>query len=396
VVQDLLKADSLLGVLVEELLAHLAAEETALLPAGEFEVELAVDRLVDRLILGIVVEGEGSAEEGVNDAAVAPQVTAEGVGLVEEDLGSHVAQGSEGLLGLLVGADHLGEAEVDDLGHGVLPVGRHHDVLELHVAVDDAVAVHVLEAHADLVGQLLDSLLSDLEIAPLQVVEHVLALEVLEHQVGLLVGLEEVDEGGDVGVLADLEHFNLAAQLLQLQRVHLLLLDGLDGHLLLGKLALGQPHKPELPLPQVLLEGVEVGDVVLVEVDVLVEALQPQLRQLLVLEVELAAFARGEEDLDGEEVAALGLAELGGEEADEGLHERVHEGVAGVVAAVRVHIVEVDLVAAQEHLELLELVHVHLQEALALLQALLLLDVLLEVPEALQRSAPLPLVLVRG
>ena len=50
--------------------------------------------------------------------------------------------------------DGLGDAEVDDLGHGHAVVQRDQDVGRLDVAVDDALLVGVLDGLADLDEQL--------------------------------------------------------------------------------------------------------------------------------------------------------------------------------------------------------------------------------------------------
>ena len=76
-------------------------------------------------------------------------------------LGAHVLRradhlgvaGEERLLGEpLVGG--LGDAEVDDLGHGLAVVQRDQDVGRLDVAVDDSLLVGVLDGVADLDEQL--------------------------------------------------------------------------------------------------------------------------------------------------------------------------------------------------------------------------------------------------
>ena len=64
------------------------------------------------------------------------------------------------------------------------------------------------------------------------VVEQVLAFHVLEHNIVIVGVLKLVDQAHDVRVLAHLEHVDLATLLVYLDRLHVLLVHRLDGHLL--------------------------------------------------------------------------------------------------------------------------------------------------------------------
>ena len=102
-------------------------------------------RVPDDLLFIVVVKGQGAAEEKVGDDPETPDVDGLVVGPLKEDLRSDVGQSAKGLGALLVGSDHLGEAEVDDLDVAVFGLVDHEDVFRLEITMGDAVAMEVEE-----------------------------------------------------------------------------------------------------------------------------------------------------------------------------------------------------------------------------------------------------------
>ena len=105
-------------------------------------------------------------------------------------------------------AEQLGDAEVEQLD---LAVAGHEHVRRLQVAVDDQVGVGVRDRRLDVQEQA-DAIL---DAEPLVVAEaiDVLAVDVLEHQVGLTGARDPgVDQPGDVGVGQPGEDRSLAAE----------------------------------------------------------------------------------------------------------------------------------------------------------------------------------------
>ena len=106
-----------------------------------------------------MIEWKRAGEEGIDDAAKAPDVARECVGLFEEDLRSHVAQCAKGLLCRIAWPNDLRQAKIDDLWDRGVRAVAHHDVFQFEVAMHNAELVQVLHTKGGLVGQVLGALL---------------------------------------------------------------------------------------------------------------------------------------------------------------------------------------------------------------------------------------------
>ena len=171
-----------------------------LLHARARERELIEADLAEQVRQRVGVEPEGLArEQAEGDEPERPHVragadAASAIGL----LGGHEERRPEGLRpGLLALRDELGDAEIEDLGregHVAAARGAEEDVLQLEVAVDDALLVGLLERVANLLEDLGD--VAEREGAgAVQAVGQLLALEELHHQEGRVCLF--VDAGGD-------------------------------------------------------------------------------------------------------------------------------------------------------------------------------------------------------
>lgn len=85
----------------------------------------------------------------------------------------------------------------------------------------NTIAMQILNGNANLVRQLLDSLLCQLEISELDVVKEILALHVLKHDVVVIGILEQIDEAYYVRVLRHLQYINFSSLLINFYRFHI-------------------------------------------------------------------------------------------------------------------------------------------------------------------------------
>lgn len=89
------------------------------------------------------------------------------------------------------------------------------------------------------------------------VVEEVFASHELKDYEVVLTAFEQVQELDDVGMLAHLEHFDLASLLEDLNRLHVSLVDGLDSDLFSGPFVFSQLDHTELTFSKAALEIVK-------------------------------------------------------------------------------------------------------------------------------------------
>jgi len=87
--------------------------------------------------------------------------------------------------------------------------------------VNNAILVKIPNCHHNLIDQFFRSVLCNLELPVLQVVEHVLSIHVLKDDVVMVDVFKEVDELHDVGVLTHLQHIDLLPLLVDFDRLHL-------------------------------------------------------------------------------------------------------------------------------------------------------------------------------
>jgi hypothetical protein len=155
------------------------------------DVGLLVDALAARLLGGHV----GGGPEDDPGQRPGP---GEGGGLGEVD---------RGRAGAGVARPGLGEAEVEDLD---LSAGRELDVGGREVAVDDALAVGLLEGRGDLLGDLEG--LVDGDRTPREALLEVFTHDELEGEEGLSVRFFQTVDGGDVRVVERGEEVRLALE----------------------------------------------------------------------------------------------------------------------------------------------------------------------------------------
>lgn len=127
--------------------------------------------------------------------------------------------------------------------------------------MDDSIAVQVLDCLANLVGDLLDALLCQFEVSDLNVVKQVFALHVFQNDVVVVRVFEKVNQAHDVGVLRHLQHIDFTTLLVDLDWLHIFLVDCLDRNFLAGFLVTCQLDQTKLTLAKVVFEVVKVEKV---------------------------------------------------------------------------------------------------------------------------------------
>lgn len=89
---------------------------------------------------------------------------------------------------------------------------NHEDILGFEVAMGDSEGVEVVDCCGKLVSNFASLVLLNNELAFVQELEEITAVEHLHHDVDGVLVLEDVEELDDVGVLAHLQHFNFSLE----------------------------------------------------------------------------------------------------------------------------------------------------------------------------------------
>ena len=157
----------------------------------------------------LVVERHLSADQDEENHAETPHVhLGPRVGLRLEQLGSGKVEAAAIRLELpvLVRREEVAEAKVDDFDVARL---ADQDVLDLEVAVDDAVPVAVVDGARDLARKLAGLLLLELPVRD-DVVEHLAAVDVFEEHVPVPSCPQVVPQAADVLVVEQADDCGLA------------------------------------------------------------------------------------------------------------------------------------------------------------------------------------------
>jgi len=125
----------------------------------------------------------------------------------------------------------------------------------------DTKLVQVLNTKCDLISEVLSAALSKRETTSLQILKQVFALHVVKNDVMHLAILEQVYQPDDIVVLTHFEYFDLSALLEDLNRLHVLFLDSLDGHFLACKLVCCQLNQSKLAFAKRLSKLVVVKNI---------------------------------------------------------------------------------------------------------------------------------------
>lgn len=193
-----------------------------------------------------MVKWQGAAQECIDDAAQTPKVALQRVWLLLQNFRRHVAKGTEWLVSLLLGADHLREPKVDELGDRLLGGVAHHHILELEIAVDDAVAVEVLDSERQLVTYLAHAGFTEVEVTRGKIIKKIRARHILEDDEVVVHALEKINQVDDVRVLTHLQDFDFSALLEDLDVRHVLFLHLFNGDLLPRLFVDTELDQPEL------------------------------------------------------------------------------------------------------------------------------------------------------
>ena len=116
------------------------------------------------------------------------------------------SSGAAKRLELAAGGEEVAEAKINDFDVAHL---ADEDVLNLEIAVDDAVAVAVVEGAGDLAGKLAGLLLLEAAVGD-DVVEHLTAIDILKHHVPVEVCADDILHAADVGVVQEADDGGLS------------------------------------------------------------------------------------------------------------------------------------------------------------------------------------------
>lgn len=203
------------------------------------EAYLLQNSLLANLLVVLTVEGQMAPQQHIKDDAERPAVHSLVVGLLHQDLGRNVTKRSVGLHAGLAGAERLGKSKVDELDLCVLTLVNHEDVLGLQVSMRNAEIMHKVDGGCNLVDNGARPGFRDNKFALVKIREKVATPEQLHHDLNVVLTFEHIEKANNTGVLADLEHLDLTLDELQILERQVLLLDNLDGNLLLGALVDG-------------------------------------------------------------------------------------------------------------------------------------------------------------
>jgi hypothetical protein len=200
--------------------------------------------LLDQRVDVVGVKRRLTVVQLVENAAEGPEVGGVGIRLLLNQLGGHVQRGAlNAREHHRVVAHRPSEAEVGEL-HG--PVAAHQNVLGLHVAVNDALAVEVLQGQNELFGDRANLLLRK----ALVVLKHLeeFSLCVLHHHYELRLSFEGVQQQHDVIVVQLCQDVDFLPKTPQLLFVLALLDDKLHGNHEACPFAPGAVHLAEAAL----------------------------------------------------------------------------------------------------------------------------------------------------
>lgn len=217
------------------------------------ELVLGLENQVKQPGVGVVVEGEVAAEQGVENDPNTPNVGLLAGVLVSLDhlrgrVGGRAAKG----LHERARVEKVGKAKVYDLDVEILV---QQDVLGLQISVDDVVGVTVVEGGDDLPEKPPGFLLLDPLLAH-NVVKELTTAGVLHHHVNFLGGINDIVEGGNVLVLEHLHNQDFPQHPLNIFPVgNRGLFQALDGKLLVGPQVRRQTDLAKGALAQDLLKA---------------------------------------------------------------------------------------------------------------------------------------------
>ena len=124
-----------------------------------------------------------------------------------------------------------------------------------------SIVVQILNCKPNLVGKLFNSLLRELEVPGLDVIEQVAALHVLKDNIIEFAVLEQVNEPNNIGMLTHLQDLYLSPLLVYLNLLHILLVHRLYRDFLAILLVRGKFYEAKLTFTKVVLEIIEVKHV---------------------------------------------------------------------------------------------------------------------------------------
>ena len=118
----------------------------------------------------------------------------------------------------------------------------------------DTIVVEILYRNSNLVCELLDPLFWHLEASELDVVEEILTLHILKHDIIIVLILKEINESNNIWMLTHFQNVNFSSLLVYLDWFHVFLVYRFDGNFLSSFFVDSKFYQTELTLSKVLLE----------------------------------------------------------------------------------------------------------------------------------------------
>ena len=152
------QTDSLAGVLFQHLFQQCLQSQACAVPHLSCEGELRVLRVFDYFILAIGVKWQLSADQRVDEAPKAPDIALGPIRLLSDHLWRDVSERAKWLICCLFRSEQLAQPKVNkfDLQGTGGRVIRGENIFQLHISVNYASFVQILEALADLPGDQFD------------------------------------------------------------------------------------------------------------------------------------------------------------------------------------------------------------------------------------------------
>jgi len=193
-------SNSVLGVLGQHLLDEGLRLFGDLVPVFGRVLNVTVLVLNQDIVNVVSPENRAACQEYVQDYASAEDVSLNSVTAFLQQLGGDVAGGTAPQLQQLVGLDERSQAEISDSEIMVICLRTQNEILGLQISVNDSIIVDELKGSQHVAHDVNGRLLL-VYLPALDPFEELTAVQLLQHQMDVLVTLVDFVQLDDVGVL---------------------------------------------------------------------------------------------------------------------------------------------------------------------------------------------------
>lgn len=143
----------------------------------------------------------------VDDDAETPAVNAFVIWLLQENFWRNITQGPKWLFAYLTWTKCLAQPKIDQLDLRVELRVHHEYVLWLQISVSYSERVQIEDGRGDLMSNGFSSLLGNLEVLRLEIVEEIATFQVLHYYVNVIRVLKNIVKSDDIRMLAYFQDF---------------------------------------------------------------------------------------------------------------------------------------------------------------------------------------------